>query len=101
MDNISCSLNDLSQEFGSNIPKIFQYEGGTGSVYLFCVDAKIDVENICKKYYIRKSIASHIYIDNTLEIDELEYNNNYEIYHTASIPKYKLKKIRQQLFKNI
>jgi hypothetical protein len=100
MNDISCSLNDLSQEFGSNIPKIFQYEGGSGNVYLFCVDAKIDVKNICKKYYIKKSRCFHIkkspfyniYINATLEIDELTYNNNYEIC-PYSIPKYKLKKI--------
>ena len=67
----------MYKELGHNIPKCLEYEGEMGLSFTFCVDAKVDIKEICKKY--------NYYIGDTLykmEIDEKTYNNNYQLYPT-------------------
>ena len=40
----------MYKELGNNIPKCFQYEGGMGLTFIFCVDSDVDIKRICKKY---------------------------------------------------
>ena len=71
-------INIVYKEFGANIPKYLQYEGGQGRTFLFCVDASVNVINICRKYnYLVDDEDVHI-----MEIDDDTYNNSYTIYPT-------------------
>jgi len=72
------TLKAISNEFGKNIPRSLPYEGGTlGFItHLFCVDANVNVEEICKKY---KCEIDKLY---KIQIDEHMYNNNYTIHNT-------------------
>ncbi len=78
----------MYEELGNNIPKCFQYEGGMGLSFTFCVDAKVDIKEICKKY--NYDIGDNLY---KMEIDENIYNNKYQLYPTflSNEPKYIIK----------
>ena len=73
-------LKGISNEFGNNIPHSLPFEGGTiGFItHLFCVDANVNVEEICKKYKCEMGKLSKI------QIEEHIYNNNYIICYTNS-----------------
>lgn len=80
---ISCgiyklAIKHLSKEFGKNIPRFSPYEGGKlGFITeLCCVDANIDVEEICKKYNYKMGIPEK------MQIEDYMYNSNYTIYNT-------------------
>ena len=69
------SMKELSGEFGQNVPKSLQFDGGTlGFItHLFCVDDNVNIEEICKKnnYEIGEPCK--------IEIEDSMYNNNYTI----------------------
>jgi hypothetical protein len=67
----------MYKELGNNIPKCLQFEGGMGLSFTFCVDAKVDVKEICKKY--NYDIGDTLY---EMEIEPHTYNNNYQVYPT-------------------
>ena len=64
----------LYKELGQDIPKCFQYEDGMGLSFIFCVDTKVDIKEICKKY--NYDIGDKLY---KMEINDNTYNNNYKI----------------------
>ena len=45
------AIKQLSNDFGKNIPRFSLYEGGKMGFItsLYCVDADVNVEEICKK----------------------------------------------------
>jgi hypothetical protein len=67
----------LFLEFGDNIPKYQQLEGGgqDSKTVICCVDNRVDVELICHQYNIA---CLHLY-DCDADIDEKEYNSTYEV----------------------
>jgi hypothetical protein len=69
------TLKVISKEFGKNIPKSSPYEGGPlGFItHLFCVDANVNIEEICKKNNCKMSEPYKI------KIDEHMYNDKYII----------------------
>ena len=67
----------MYKELGNNIPKCIQYEGGMGLSFTFCVDDKVNIKEICKKY--NYDIGDTLY---RMEINENTYNNNYQLYPT-------------------
>ena len=67
----------MYKELGPNIPKCLQYEGDMGLSFTFCVDEKVDIKEICKRY--NYDIGDTLY---KMEIDENTYNNNYQVYPT-------------------
>ena len=67
----------MYKELGNNIPKCLEYEGGMGLSFTFCVDAKVDIKEICTKY--NYDIGDTLY---KMEIDEKTYNNNYQLHPT-------------------
>jgi len=71
-------IKQLSNEFGKNIPHFSPYEGGKMGfiTHLCCVDANIDVEEICKKYNYEMGKLEKTQIENSM------YNSNYTIYNT-------------------
>ena len=71
------AITQLSREFGKNIPCFSPYEGGPlGFItHLCCVDEKINVEEICKKYDYKMGTPTKILIENSM------YNSNYTIYN--------------------
>jgi hypothetical protein len=72
------TINQLSREFGKNIPRFSPYEGGPlGFITnLCCVDEKINVEEICKKYDYKMGNPTKMLIEDSM------YNSNYTIYNT-------------------
>jgi hypothetical protein len=72
------TLKVISDEFGKNIPKSSPYEGGPlGFItHLFCVDAIVNVEEICKKNNCKMEQPYK------MVIDEHMYNNKYIIRNT-------------------
>jgi len=82
----------LYKEIGNHIPRCFQEEGGMGLSFVFCVDTRIDIKEICNKY--NYDIGDNLY---KMEIDNGTYNNNYKIYPTYTNkiyePKYILKSV--------
>jgi hypothetical protein len=67
----------IYQEFGTEIPKYLQYEGGSGdNTYLCCVDARINVKKLCETYNYE---CGTLY---QMEVAEDMYNNSYTIYPT-------------------
>ncbi len=71
-------INIVYEEFGNNIPKYLQYEGGTGGItYLCCVEIRVDVRSICEKYDYECGTLYQIEI-----VGEEMYNNSYTIYPT-------------------
>ena len=67
----------MYKELGNNIPKCIQYEGDMGLSFTFCVDDKVNIKQICKKY--NYDIGDTLY---RMEINENTYNNNYQLYPT-------------------
>ena len=67
----------MYKELGNNIPKCFQYEGGMGLTFIFCVDSDVDIKRICKKYNYDIGDTLH-----KMQIDDITYNNNYQVYPT-------------------
>jgi len=72
------AIKQLSNEFGKNIPRFLPYEGGKMGfiTHLCCVDANIDVEEICKKYNYKMGNPEKMLIEASM------YNSNYTIYNT-------------------
>ena len=72
------TLKVISKEFGKNIPKSLPYEGGPlgFTTHLFCVDANVNIAEICIK---NKCEMKEPY---KMKIDEHKYNNNYIIRNT-------------------
>ena len=72
------TFKELSEEFGKNIPGPLPYDGvATDSItYLFCVDANVNIEEICKKYNYEMGKPHKI------QIHDYMYNNNYIIENT-------------------
>ena len=72
------AIKQLSNEFGKNIPRFSPYEGGKMGFItnLCCVDANIDVEEICKKYDYKMGTPEKMLIEDSM------YNSNYTIYNT-------------------
>ena len=73
-------LTVISNEFGTNIPRSLPFEGGKMGFFthLFCVDANVNVEEICKKHNCEIGSLTKI------QIEEHMYNNNYIIRYTNS-----------------
>jgi len=69
------TLNKISNDFGKNIPKSLPYEGGSVGfiTHLFCVDAIVNIEEICKNNNCKMSEPYKI------QIDEHMYNDKYII----------------------
>jgi hypothetical protein len=69
------AMKELSNEFGKNIPKSLQFDGGTlGFItHLFCVDDNVNIKEISKKYNYEISEPYKI------EIEDSMYTNNYTI----------------------
>ena len=79
----------MYKELGKNIPKCLQYEGGMGLSFTFCVDSKVDVKEICKKY--NYDVGDTLY---EMVIEPHTYNNKYQIYpNYICKPMYILKKL--------
>ena len=74
------AIKELSKEFGENIPKSLPFDGGYlyFITHLFCVDANVNVKEICKKYNCEMGSLSKI------QIEEDIYNNNYIICYANS-----------------
>ena len=72
------AINQLSYEFGKNIPRFSPYEGGKMGFIanLYCVDENINVEEICKKYNYEMGTSTKMLIEDNM------YNSNYIIYNT-------------------
>ncbi len=64
----------MYKELGDNIPKHIQYEGGMGLSFTFCVDEKVDIKEICKKY--NYDIGDTLY---KMEIEPHTYNKCYQL----------------------
>ena len=62
----------MYKELGNNIPKCLQYEGSMGLSFTFCVDERVNIKEICKKY--NYDIGDTLY---KMEIEKHTYNNNY------------------------
>jgi len=82
------AIKELSNDFGKNIPRFSQYEGGKMGFItnLCCVDANINVDEICKKYDYQMGLPEIIRIENNM------YNSDYTIYNTYNKegPKFRL-----------
>jgi hypothetical protein len=72
------TLKVISKEFGKNIPKSLPYEGGPWGFisHIFCVDANVNIEEICKKH---NCVMDAPY---KMKIEESMYNNKYIIRNT-------------------
>ncbi len=72
------AITQLSKEFGKNIPRFLPYEGGPlGFItHLCCVDEKINVEEICKRYDYKMGNQTKMLVEDNM------YNSNYTIYNT-------------------
>ena len=72
------AIKQLSNEFGKNIPRFSPYEGGKMGFItnLCCVDANVDVEEICKKNKYEIGTQEKMLIKDSM------YNSNYIIYNT-------------------
>jgi len=72
------AIIQLSKDFGKNIPCFLPYEGGKMGfiTHLCCVDANINVKEICKKYKYEMGNPTKILIEDNM------YNSNYTICNT-------------------
>ena len=72
------AIKQLSNELGKNIPRFSPYEGGKMGFItnLCCVDANVDVEEICKKNNYEIGTQEKMLIKDSM------YNSNYIIYNT-------------------
>ena len=73
--NFETILTNMSNEFGKNIPRHIFYDGGKLGIItcLFCVDANVNIIQICKKY------ECEIGEPFKMEIKDDTYNSNYTI----------------------
>jgi hypothetical protein len=64
-------------DFGHNIPKYVQYEGGSndGMTVVCCVDISVDAKSICLPNGVRYTKLREIEIDKTM------YNNSHRVYN--------------------
>jgi hypothetical protein len=64
-------------DFGHNIPKYVQYEGGSndGMTVVCCVDISVDAKSICLQNGVRYTKLREIEIDKTM------YNNSHRVYN--------------------
>ena len=69
------TLKVITNEFGKNIPKSLPYEGGPWGFtsHLFCVDASVNIEEICIKNNCEMEEPYK------MKIEEHMYNNKYII----------------------
>ena len=69
------AMNEISKEFDKNIPKSLPFNKGYlyFTTHIFCVDANINIEEICKKYNYE---IEKLY---KIQIEDYMYNNNYKI----------------------
>ena len=69
------ALKELSKEFGENIPKTLPFDGGYlyFITHVFCVDANVNIEEICNKYNIQMDKPYK------MEIEDYMYDNNYKV----------------------
>jgi hypothetical protein len=69
-------IETIFLEFGHNIPKYMQYEGGSndGMTVVCCVDISVDAKSICLQNCLSYSKLRDI------EIDKLLYNNSHCVY---------------------
>lgn len=79
------TLKKITNDFGKNIPKSSPYEGGPlGFItHLFCVDANVNVEEICKKNNCKMNDPYK------MKIEEYTYNSKYIIcdtYNKQGVP---------------
>ena len=81
-------INQLSKEFGKNIPCFSPYEGGPlGFItHLCCVDTNVNVKQICEKHNYEMGNPEKMRIDANM------YNSNYIICNTYNKkgPKFRL-----------
>jgi hypothetical protein len=72
------AIIQLSNEFGKNIPRFSPYEGGKMGFItsLCCVDADINVEEICKNHNYEMGNPEKMLIEDYM------YNSKYTIYNT-------------------
>jgi hypothetical protein len=72
------AITQLSNNFGKNIPHFSPYEGGKMGFItnLYCVDEKINVEEICKNYNYEMGKPTKMLIEDNM------YNSDYTIYNT-------------------
>jgi hypothetical protein len=70
-------IETIFLEFGHNIPKYVQYEGGSndGMTVVCCVDSSIDTKSICLENCVHYSKLHEI------EIDKMLYNNSHCVYN--------------------
>jgi hypothetical protein len=73
------TANVLSKAFGKNIPRYGSLEGGdyNGPLYQFCIDRKINIENIITEH--KYKLYSRLY---EYEVEEEKYNSKYYITST-------------------
>ena len=69
------AIKEVSKEFGENIPKSLPFDGGYlyFITHLFCVDANVNIKEICNKYNYEMGKPYKI------EIEDYMYNNNYTV----------------------
>jgi hypothetical protein len=88
------AIKQLFNEFGKNIPHFSPYEGGKMGFItnLCCVDANINVEEICKKHNYEMGNPEKMLIEDNM------YNSNYNIFNTYNKegPKFRLELIKSE-----
>jgi hypothetical protein len=74
--NSKISMKELSKEFGENIPKSLPFDRGYlyFITHIFCVNANVNIKEICNKY--NYDIGEPYKI----EIEDYMYNNNYSLH---------------------
>ena len=72
------TLKSITKDFGANIPKSLPHEGGPWGFinYLFCVNANVNIEEICRKNNCKMSEPYK------MKIEEHMYNDKYIIHNT-------------------
>ena len=70
-------IDTIFLDFGHNIPKYVQYEGGSndGMTVVCCVDTSVDAKSICLQNGVTYTKLREIEIDKTM------YNNSHHVYH--------------------
>ena len=71
------NMQTILFEFGHNIPRYTQYEGGSydGMTVVCCVDSSIDAKSICIQNGVCYTELREI------EIDKMMYNNSHRVYY--------------------
>ena len=70
-------IQTIFLDFGDNIPKYMQYEGGSndGMTVVCCVDISVDAKSICIQNGVDYTKLREIEIDKTM------YNNSHRVYN--------------------